>query len=449
MIRNIIYVEQSIIGAVIRNSDLYDDVSDIICPADFSGHFNFELFELISLMLEDSENVDVVTLSTAYENKTGRDHLSEIGTMAKNSSGGANIKHYAGLVKKNSIEMKLLKAGQDIIAMADSGQSTADKINAAQDMVMSLADKNVTTGLRTTKEIMKDVVVEMDRRCSMDGSIIGLSTGIDQLDKMTGGLQEADLFIIAGRPSMGKTTIAMNIGENVALGPNGKDGAVLIYSLEMPDRKITERSISSTGRISHSNMKSGMLSEAEWNKFTPASAALINANILIDDSAGMSVNEMRSKTRRAMRKGNISLIIIDYLQLMDYGDAQEVQALTSISRGLKAMAKDAKCPVICLSQLSRSVEQRPDKRPILSDLRGSGAIEQDADIVAFMYRDEYYNHDSPDKGLAEMIIAKQRDGETGTVALRSRLDQMRFEDHPEGLSEKENWHTAGSGKFEY
>ena len=444
-----ITIENNIIGALIRKASLFDDISHIITVDDFSNHFAGQMFKTISEMIEAGQKVDIVTLDAEHTKRTGFDQLADIGELAKNSTGGKNIVHYANRLKEKSQEGKLLKAGQEIIELSGSMQTTSDKINEAQEKIMSLSVDRKTAGLVPAKELMKAHCEVMQERCEMEGTMTGMSTGFVELDDITSGLHDTDLIIVAGRPSMGKTTFSMNLAENILFDEKNKDKHVLVFSLEMSTTQLIDRSIASIGRIDHKRIRSAKLTEEEWNRYTPTAANLAGKNLLIDDTANLSVNAMRSAVRRASRRHNIGAIVVDYIQIMDKCGDEPLQAITKISAGLKSLAKETNCPVIALSQLNRRLEQRPNKRPILSDLRESGAIEQDADMIMFVYRDEVYNEDSPDKGIAEIIIGKQRNGEIGTKYLGARLDQCRFENFDGRRAEPEEFHYKRKGGFDY
>ena len=298
----------------------------------------------------------------------------------------------------------------------------------AEQLVFNIADNRTQdSGPQQVNPLLTKVVEKIDELIKSKGGVTGLTTGFKDLDKKTSGLQKSDLIIVAGRPSMGKTTFAMNLAENALLN---QDLPVLVFSLEMPADSLIFRMLSSVGRIDQSRLRSGQLEDEDWPKLTAAIAKLKDRPLLIDDSIGLSPTEMRARARRVVREyGGLALIVVDYLQLMQikgYGD-NRVGEISEISRSLKVMAREFECPVIALSQLNRGLEQRPNKRPVMSDLRESGAIEQDADIIAFVYRDEVYNEDTQDKGVAEIIIGKQRNGPIGTVRLGFFGSLLRFE----------------------
>jgi replicative DNA helicase len=350
--------------------------------------------------------------------------------MAKNTPSAANIVTYASIVKERAILRELASAGTDIATAAfeTEGRTIEQLIDNAQSLVFKIGEQDMPNhgGFIGIKEVLARQVDLVDKLFHADCEITGLSTGFTDIDKLTMGLQPSDLVIIAGRPSHGKTSFAMNIGESAAL--NGKH--VAVFSMEMPEQQLGMRLSSSVGKIPLGRIRSGKLENEDWSKYTAAIARMANAKLNIDDSPALTPSQIRTRCRRLIRQqGNIDLIIIDYVQLMQGNRVNDTRAgeLDEISRGLKAIAKEFQVPVIALAQLNRNIEQRPDKRPKMSDLRDSGGLEANADMIIFIYRDEVYDEDSPDKGTAEIIIGKQRNGPIGTVRLAFRGEFTRFE----------------------
>jgi replicative DNA helicase len=364
------------------------------------------------------------------ESAGGIEYLSE---LTDNARGTANIHAYAEIIRERAILRRLISVANGI---ANSGYNTGGKkanvvVDEAEQEVFKIADERPQDqGPVLIKPLLSKAVDRIDELAGLDGSLTGLTTGFTDLDKMTSGWQKSDLVIVAGRPSMGKTAFAMNLVENAVMST---DEPVLVFSLEMPAQSLIFRMLSSMGKLDQTNLRTGKLTDEDWPGLNSAVAKLKDRPLFIDDSAALSPMEMRARARRIAREhgGSLGMVVVDYLQLMQikgFGD-NRVGEISEISRSLKLLAREFKCPVIALSQLNRSLEQRPNKRPVMSDLRESGAIEQDADIISFIYRDEVYNEDSPDKGVAEVIIGKHRNGPIGTVRLSFVGKYTRFENH--------------------
>jgi replicative DNA helicase len=339
--------------------------------------------------------------------------------LAKNTPSAANIKAYAGIVRERALLRQLIRVSGEIAdkAFQPAGLSSEQILDVAEQRVFEIAELRAKqSGPRAIKPLLASAVDKIDELFTSGEPITGLPTGFDDLDDKSSGLQAGDLVIVAGRPSMGKTTFAMNVCENAAI-KSGKP--VLVFSMEMPAESLVMRMLSSLGRIDQTRIRSGKLEEEDWPRLNSAISLLSEQKLFIDDTPALSPMEVRARARRVYREcGELGLILVDYLQLMQVPGAESrVAEISEISRMLKALAKELNVPLIALSQLNRSLEQRPNKRPVMSDLRESGAIEQDADLIAFIYRDEVYNEDSPDKGVAEIIIGKQRNGPTGTIRL--------------------------------
>ncbi|TPW13894.1 MAG: replicative DNA helicase, partial [Halothiobacillaceae bacterium] len=391
------------------------------------------VFQAITELAKESIPFDVITLS---EMLNKRDQLEQagglpfLGGLVKNTPTAANIKAYAKIVREYSVMRQLIHVGTQISdsAFHATGRSSEELVDNAERLVFEIADKGARgrQGFATITELLTKAVDRIETLFNQDNPITGVSTGFIDFDNMTSGLQSSDLIIIAARPSMGKTTFAVNIGENAAI----KHGlSVAIFSMEMPGEQLAMRMMSSLGRIDQHRLRTGKLSNDDWPRITSAVGLLNEAKIFIDDTPALSPTELRARCRRLKREHGLDLVIIDYLQLMQVPGIKENRTgeISEISRSLKALAKELHVPVIALSQLNRSLEQRPNKRPIMSDLRESGAIEQDADVITFIYRDEVYNEDSPDKGTAEIIIGKQRNGPIGHLRLTFLGQFTRFE----------------------
>jgi replicative DNA helicase len=354
-----------------------------------------------------------------------------LGELAKNTPSVANIKAYAQIIRERATLRQLISISNDIAdsAYSPQGKSGSDILDEAERKIFQIAEARPKTGGPVgLNQLLANVIDTIDTLFNSDEAITGISTGFTDLDEKTSGLQPADLIIVAGRPSMGKTTFAMNLVENALMR---SEKSILVFSLEMPAESLVMRMLSSLGRIDQTKVRSGRLDEDDWPRLTSAVNLLQERKLFIDDSAGISPSDMRARTRRLAREhGEIGLIMVDYLQLMQIGGSggeNRTNEISEISRSLKALAKEFNCPVVALSQLNRSLEQRPNKRPINSDLRESGAIEQDADVIMFVYRDEVYHPETEYKGVAEVIIGKQRNGPIGTVRLAFQGKYTRFD----------------------
>jgi len=429
-----IEAEQAILGGLMLNNDAWDTVSELVSEPDFYRQDHKLLFRVMTQLADEEQPRDLVTVSQALENlgqlenAGGLVYLSE---LARNTPSAANISAYAAIVRERSILRQLIQISQNTAdrAFNPEGASSGEILDAAEAAIFEIAEQQQRgDGPRDIKSILEATVDRLDELYKNKGSITGLSTGFLELDKMTSGLQPADLVIVAGRPSMGKTTFAMNLCEQIAI--HG-DKPVLVFSMEMPAESLMMRTLSSLGRIPQQNVRSGQLTADDWPRISSTIQILSEKRFYIDDAGGLSPLEMRARARRVAREcgGEIGAIMVDYLQLMQVpGVDNRVNEISEISRSLKGLARELNCPVIALSQLNRSLEQRPNKRPVMSDLRESGAIEQDADLILFLYRDEVYNKETQEKGVAEVIIGKQRNGPIGTVRLAFRGEYMRFDD---------------------
>jgi replicative DNA helicase len=430
--------EQSVLGSLLLEGNALDKISDLISDEDFYRKEHRLIYHQIMLLSGMAKPIDAITVAEALEIAGKLDEAGGapyLGSLAQNVPTAANIRRYGEIVRERSIMRKLVEVGTDIAASAynPTGRDAAQLLDEAEGKVFEIAEAGSKgkQGFMAMPPLLTQVVERIETLYGRDNNsdVTGLATGFADLDKMTSGLQAGDLVIVAGRPSMGKTAFSINIAENVALDSKKP---VAIFSMEMGGTQLAMRMLGSVGRLDQHALRTGRLQDDDWSRLTHALGKLNDAPIHIDESAALSALEVRARARRLHRTyGGLGLIVIDYLQLMssNMGKASENRAteISEISRSLKALAKELQVPVIALSQLNRSLEQRPNKRPVMSDLRESGAIEQDADLILFIYRDEVYNSDSPDKGKAEIIIGKQRNGPIGKVELAFRGEYTRFD----------------------
>lgn len=434
-------LEQRVLAALMCGEDCFEDVASIITAKDFYAPKHALIFAACFALHKRGEPTDLDLVANylraveKLEAAGGEAYICYIVRECPLTS--VNVKNYCEQIRHYSVCRQVLKTCNEIMALAYQPQdkSTNDVLDFAESKIMAVQDALNRTGRtepRPYKEIAIQAVNSIEERFNNGGKITGQSTGFYDLDDMTLGLQRQTLSIVAGRPSMGKTTIAINIAENIMLH-QVKDGdlktAGLIFSLEMSDESLVEKMLASLGRIDHNNMRKGSMEDDDFNRLTAATVKSKDFPLYIDQTAAITMHDIRSKARRIYKKhGKLAFIMIDYLQLVrpaEKGFSREAE-IAEISRSLKALAKELNCPVVALSQLSRDVEKRVNKRPILSDLRESGQIEQDADLIMFVYRDEYYNVESKDKGIAELIIAKQRQGRVGVIRVGAELHRSRF-----------------------
>ncbi|MDD5180654.1 MAG: replicative DNA helicase, partial [Gallionellaceae bacterium] len=418
--------EQSVLGGILLDSSAWDKIADLIGESDFYRFEHRLIYRHIARLTEHAKPVDVITVAESLESNAELDKaggLAYLGSLAQNVPGAANIKRYAEIVRERAIMRKLAEVGSDIATSAynPGGRDAGQLLDEAESRVFEIAEagERGRQGFVHIPSLLTQVVERIETLYGRDSNsdVTGVATGFTDLDSKTSGLQPGDLIIVAGRPSMGKTAFAINIAEHVALEG---DKPVAIFSMEMGGAQLAMRMIGSVGLLNQHTLRTGKLEDDDWSRMTHALGQLNDAPIYIDETAALNALELRSRARRLHRLNNgLGLIVVDYLQLMSSpsGKASENRAteISEISRSLKALAKELHVPVMALSQLNRSLEQRPNKRPMMSDLRESGAIEQDADLILFIYRDEVYNPDSPDKGKAEVIIGKQRNGPIGKV----------------------------------
>lgn len=427
--------EQSIIGGLMLDNQVWDKISSKLCDTDFYRTEHRILFRAVQELAKKEQPFDVVTLldtlksNNELDDAGGETYLFE---LANNTPSVANVNAYADIVREKSVQRQLIGVATEIADSAYNpvGRGVSELLDLAETRVFAIGEQTGGDGgPENIKSILVRAVEKIDALYHSGDAITGMATGLSRLDEMTSGLQPSDLVIVAGRPSMGKTTLVMNMAEHAAI-QSGKP--VLVFSMEMPSDSLAMRMMSSLGRIDQHRIRTGKLEDDDWPRVTSAVHMLSEAPLYIDDTPAMSPAEMRARARRlAKEHGSVGLIVVDYLQLMKvpgFGAENRTAEISEISRSLKALAKELHCPVIALSQLNRSLEQRADKRPVMSDLRESGAIEQDADLICFIYRDEVYNEDSPDKGTAEIIIAKQRNGPIGRVRVAFIGKYTRFED---------------------
>lgn len=429
-----IEAEQSVLGGLMLDNQRWEIIADKITEGDFYRKEHRIIFRAISHLLEDDSPADVVTISEwlvkieELETAGGLEYLS---WLATNTPSVANIHAYADIVHERAILRKLITVSGGIATSAylPEGRTAIEILDRAEKNILDISEQgNRRGGFRTMKSLLAPAIDRIDELFRSDSTVTGVPTGYTDLDEMTSGLQPADLVIIAGRPSMGKTSLAMNIAENASVGHKIP---VAVFSMEMPGEQLAMRMMSSLGRINAHRVRTGKLDDDDWPRLTSAVSILGETPIHVDDTPGLSPLELRARARRVHRENPLGLIIVDYLQLMTTGESTENRAteISNITRSLKSLAKELNVPVVVLSQLNRSLEQRPNKRPVMSDLRESGAIEQDADVIIFIYRDEVYNEDSPEKGTAEIIIGKQRNGPTGTSRLTFLGEYTRFENY--------------------
>jgi replicative DNA helicase len=429
-----IEAEQSVIGGLMLSPETWDSISDTLVEGDFYRREHRLIFRTMSSLVEIQSPLDVITLSEALQSRAELDNvggLSYLGELATNTPSIANIKAYADIIRERSTLRQLIGAATDTAedCFYPEGREAGELLSDAEQRISNIAEgRPKIGGPQDANSLLKSTIEKIDELFNTDGSLTGLTTGFKDIDEQTSGLQNSDLIIVAARPSMGKTALAMNLVENAIMA---QDKPVIVFSMEMPAQSLIMRMLSSIGRINQTRIRSGNLTEEDWPKLSAAVSKLKDKPLFIDDTAALSPGEIRSRCKRIQREhGSPAMIMIDYLQLMQVPGKENnrVEEISYISRSLKTLAKEFECPVVALSQLNRGLEQRPNKRPVNSDLRESGAIEQDADVIAFIYRDEVYNEDSPDKGVAEIIIGKQRNGPIGTSRLAFIGEFTRFED---------------------
>lgn len=427
--------ERSVLGGLLLDNKAWDRTAGGMIAEDFYLPQHQALYTAIEDLAKQDQPFDCLTLTehlkqTAQLDKVGGEAF--VFELANTTPSAANIEAYVDIVRERAILRKLLGSSQHIADMTynPEGRKARELVDIAEHEIFSILDnRSSQKGPEGIASVLAKTTDRIDTLYHSDGDVTGVSTGYNDLDSMTAGLQEGDLVIVAGRPSMGKTSFAMNIAEHAAIAG---DKPVVIFSMEMPSESLAMRMLSSLGRINQHRVRTGKLTDEDWPRLTSAVSMMAEASMFIDDTPALSPIDLRSRARRIARQhGKLGLIVVDYLQLMQVPGLKENRTaeISEISRSLKGVAKELNCPVIALSQLNRSLEQRSDRRPVMSDLRESGAIEQDADLIAFIYRDEVYNDQSPDKGIAEIIIGKQRNGPIGKVRLTFLGEFTRFENY--------------------
>jgi replicative DNA helicase len=427
-----IEAEQSVLGGLMLSNEAWFDLVEIVRASDFYRTQHQIIFEAMMDLANADEPQDAVTVSERLRSQGLLEKAGDVTYLAElteSTPGASNILAYAKIVRERSVMRQLIGAANKIAdaAFAPDGRDSDALLELAEKSVFEISEHaSKDGGPEKVAPLLSRAVEKVEMLFNSKGAITGVATGFTDLDKKTAGLQTSDLIIVAARPSMGKTAFSVNIVEHAVM--NGQ--AVLLFSMEMPSEQIVMRMLSSLGRIDQTRLRTGELQDDDWNRFTGAVAQLRDKKLYVDDTPALTPGDVRSRARRVAREaGGLGLIVVDYLQLMRTADKDESRAgeISEISRSLKALAKEMRCPVIALSQLNRALEQRPDKRPMMSDLRESGAIEQDADVILFIYRDEVYNEDTEDKGISEIIIGKQRNGPIGKVRLSFIGNLTKFE----------------------
>ncbi|WP_399311200.1 MULTISPECIES: replicative DNA helicase [Undibacterium] len=438
-----IEAEQSVLGGLLLDNAAWDRIADFIGEDDFYRYDHRLIFQCMVKLINSSRPADVITVYEALSVQGKAEDaggLVYLNALAQNTPSAANIRRYAEIVRDRGVLRKLITVSDEIAGNAfnPQGKEVKQMLDEAESKIFAIAEEGArgAQGFQAIQPLLTQVVERIDELYNRDNQndITGVPTGFVDLDKMTSGLQPGDLIIVAGRPSMGKTAFSLNIGENVAIDSGLP---VAVFSMEMGGAQLAMRMLGSVGRLDQSRLRIGKLSDEDWPRLTHAIQKMNEAQLYIDETPALSSIELRARSRRLARQcGKLGLIIVDYLQLMSANVAGENRAteISEISRNLKGLAKELNCPVIALSQLNRSLEQRPNKRPVMSDLRESGAIEQDADVIMFIYRDQVYNPDSPDKGTAEIIIGKQRNGPIGSVRLTFLGEYTKFDNYVGSLS---------------
>jgi replicative DNA helicase len=429
--------ESSVLGGLLLDNGAWDRVGDLLHDGDFYRHEHKLIYGAIGSLINASKPADVITVFEHLQNQGKAEDVGGLGylnSLAQYVPSASNIRRYAEIVRERSILRKLVTASDEIATNAFNTQGKAvDKIlDEAEQKIFNIGEEGsrMKQGFQGMDSLVVELLDRVQEMADNPNDITGVPTGFHDLDRMTSGFQAGDMIVLAARPSMGKTALAINIAEHVALN---EGLPVAVFSMEMGASQLAVRIVGSIGRIDQGHLRTGKLTDDEWPRLTEAIEKLRNISLHIDETPGLTVSELRANARRLARQcgGKLGLIVIDYLQLMSVSsgmsDENRATAVGEISRGLKMLAKELGCPVIALSQLSRGVESRTDKRPMMSDLRESGAIEQDADVIMFIYRDDYYNKDSKEPGVAEVIISKQRNGPTGTVKLAFLKPITKFE----------------------
>ena len=437
-----IEAESSVLGGLLLDNGAWDRVGDLLVDGDFYRHEHQLIYAAIGALINASKPADVITVFEHLQNQGHADAVGGLGylnSLAQYVPSASNIRRYAEIVRERSILRKLVSASDEIATAAfnPKGKQVDKILDEAEQKIFNIGEEGsrMKQGFQSMDSLVVELLDRVQEMADNPNDITGVPTGFHDLDRMTSGLQPGDLVVLAARPSMGKTAFAINIAEHVALN---EGLPVAVFSMEMGAAQLAVRIVGSIGRVDQGHLRTGKLTDEEWPRLTEAIERLRTVSLHIDETPGLTPSELRANSRRLARQcGKLGLIVVDYLQLMSGSSGSDgdnrATELGEISRGLKMLAKELQCPVIALSQLNRGVEQRTDKRPMMSDLRESGAIEQDADIIMFIYRDDYYNKDSKDPGVAEIIIGKQRNGPTGTVRLAFLKPLTRFESLASGF----------------
>ncbi|HLS60849.1 MAG TPA: replicative DNA helicase [Virgibacillus sp.] len=427
-----IEAEQAVIGAIFLEPGAFSAASEILLAEDFYRASHQRIFQSMMTLSNKGEPIDLVTVTTLLSNEQVLDEAGGVSYLADIASSvptAANIEYYSKIVEEKALLRRLIRTATDIVTTTfDKEGEVEDLLNEAEKNILEVSSRNNAGAFKAIKDVLIDVYDNIETLHQSDSRVTGVATGYRDLDQMTSGFQKNDLIIIAARPSVGKTAFALNIAQNVA---TKTEENVAIFSLEMGADQLVSRMLCAEGNIDSQRLRTGKLEPDDWGKLTMAMGSLSNAGIFIDDSPGIRVNEIRSKCRRLKQEHGLGMIIIDYLQLIQGSDSSREnrqQEVSEISRSLKGLARELEVPLIALSQLSRGVEQRQDKRPMMSDLRESGSLEQDADIVGFLYRDDYYDTESEQQNIIEIIISKQRNGPTGTIELAFVKEYNKFVD---------------------
>lgn len=425
-------VEASLLGALLIDSDAIVKVADIIKPVDFYDDKHRQIYEACQRLYEQQTPIDVITLSEelrADKSLSAIGGASYITQLTNTVPTAAHVEEYAGIVATKSIRRKLISASNEIARIGfDEKRTIAELVEEAESKLFEVSERYIKNDITSMEDILADSFERFDALHKDKGALRGVPTGYRDMDNMLAGFQPSDLLILAARPAMGKTALSLNLAQNVAVGSKK---AVLIFSLEMSKEQLVDRILASEAGVNSWNLRTGNLSDSDFEKLSHAMGILSEAQLYIDDTPGITVNELRTKARREAHKRDIGLVIVDYLQLMSggakfAGSNNRVQEISEISRGLKEIARELNVPVLALSQLSRSVESRSPQIPMLSDLRESGSIEQDADVVAFIYREDYYNPDSDRPNIMDVIVAKHRNGPTGKIELYFDREQQKI-----------------------
>ncbi|NKC00220.1 MAG: replicative DNA helicase [Pseudomonadales bacterium] len=424
--------EQSVLGGLMLNNEAWFDLVEIVAARDFYRPQHQIIFEAMMSLANSDEPLDAVTVSERLRSEALLEKAGDVGylaELAESTPGASNVLAYARIVRERSMMRQLIGAANKIAdaAFTPEGRDADTLVEMAEQTVFEIAENRGNDGgPEKIAPLLTRALERVEYLFNTKGAITGVATGFTDIDSRTAGLQKSDLVIVAARPSMGKTAFAINIAEHAVMS----GGAVLVFSMEMPSEQIVMRMLSSLGRIDQTRLRTGELQDDDWSRFTGAVSQLRDKRLYVDDTPALTPGEVRARARRVSRESDgLDMIVVDYLQLMRTAERSESRAgeISEISRSLKALAKEMRCPVVALSQLNRALESRPDKRPMMSDLRESGAIEQDADVILFIYRDEVYNEDTEEKGVAEIIIGKQRNGPIGKVRVQFTGNLTKFE----------------------